>query len=355
MGPATGWLPFHQGLRDDRGRLVGLCPLYVRETVDAEFHWYQPIELAALKSDISLEPRAVSTIPLTPAAGTRLALAEGQPPEHRVLLALRLRQLAIDEGWFSVNVHFGGHEDMKALEQAGFLSRHTWQYHWRNHEYQGVDDFLMALHRKRRNTLRREMGAMEASGIALRMLEPDEVEPPLLRTMSSLYASTNERYLPGEEPLLNEAFFVLLGEHGMPGLRFVEARKEGQLLALALFVEQGDTLYGRYWGRCSSVPFLHFNAAYYKPIQHCIDRGLQRLEPGHGGEFKNRRGFDPALLACAHFFPNPAFHQAVDRWAAGERRWVGDKVREIQGQSQLLRFREAAEEAAEILGHPEAS
>ena len=81
-------------------------------------------------------------------------------------------------------------------------------------------------------------------------------------------------------------------------------------------------LFGRNWGASDYVPFLHFETCYYQGIEYCIDRKLQRFEPGTQGEHKVPRGFVPTLMSSAHFVADPRFAAAIRDFAAREARGV---------------------------------
>jgi predicted N-acyltransferase len=73
-------------------------------------------------------------------------------------------------------------------------------------------------------------------------------------------------------------------------LCFFLARRRGQIVAGTFTVRKGNVLYGRYWGAFEELRYLHFNVCYYASIEHCLRRGIERFEPGAGGEFKYWRG-----------------------------------------------------------------
>ena len=52
-------------------------------------------------------------------------------------------------------------------------------------------------------------------------------------------------------------------------------------------------------------PFLHFEVCFYHSIERCIRDGLSAFEPGHGGEQKLLRGFQPTSTYSAHYFRDP--------------------------------------------------
>ena len=57
-------------------------------------------------------------------------------------------------------------------------------------------------------------------------------------------------------------------------------------IAVAIFFVGDDALFGRYWGAGGNFHSLHFEACYYQGIEYCIEKKLQRFEPGTQGEHK---------------------------------------------------------------------
>ncbi|MDZ7748996.1 MAG: peptidogalycan biosysnthesis protein [Halofilum sp. (in: g-proteobacteria)] len=83
---------------------------------------------------------------------------------------------------------------------------------------------------------------------------------------------------------------------------------------------RGDaTLYGRYWGCDAEYHSLHFETCYYQGIEHAIDTGLARFEPGAQGEHKIARGFLPTWTRSAHWIAHPDFRRAIAEHLARER------------------------------------
>ena len=90
----------------------------------------------------------------------------------------------------------------------------------------------------------------------------------------------------------------MIGATMPENLLLVIAEYEGQPIASSLVVYQrdaktGGTLYGRYWGALEHVPCLHFETAYYQPLEFCIEAKLGAFEGGAQGEHKMARGFLP--------------------------------------------------------------
>jgi predicted N-acyltransferase len=69
------------------------------------------------------------------------------------------------------------------------------------------------------------------------------------------------------------------------------ASRGNQPIAASWCLQDGGTLYGRYWGALESVDCLHFELCYYSGIEYAITHGLQCFEGGAQGEHKLARGF----------------------------------------------------------------
>jgi uncharacterized protein len=313
VAPAAGWHPRHLTLW--RGpHLVAAAPAYLKDDSHGEFVFDFSWAAAAERVGVRYYPKLVLAVPFTPATGRRVLVAPGEdrPAREEALYAGAL-EYAQAQGLSGVHVHFPTAEEAGRLERCGFALRLGVQYHWRNAGYASPEDFLARFHAKRRNQLRRELRAPEAQGLSLRCLRGDglsSVDPALL---FRLYASTVDRYGLGPRSL-NEPFFRRMLEGFSHRVECVEARalSDGRLVAGAFNLAGPRVLYGRYWGNLEAPgahPFLHFNVCLYAPVREAIERGLERFEPGAGGEHKLTRGFEPQLTYSAHRL----FHAGLDR------------------------------------------
>ena len=103
----TGWLPQHLALRDDRGRLVGACPLYVKGHSQGEFVFDHGWAQAAARAGIAYYPKLLVATPFTPATGARF-LAHPDVDRDAVVrqLGTALRELCGVEAYSSVHDSF---------------------------------------------------------------------------------------------------------------------------------------------------------------------------------------------------------------------------------------------------------
>ena len=159
---------------------------------------------------------------------------------------------------------------------------------------------------------------MDAQGVTIRTYRGDEITPDLVDPMFAFYLETIHSRAWGRQYLNREAFELLMDRFA-DRLCLVVAEQEGIPIAGTFNVEKGDALYGRYWGATRMVKHLHFNVCYYAAIEHCIDHGLARFEPGAGGEYKQVRGFDASPTYSAHFVTDERLRHAVARFLESER------------------------------------
>jgi hypothetical protein len=129
------------------------------------------------------------------------------------------------------------------------------------------------------------------------------------------------------QPYLNRRFFSMLGEIMPERVLLIMCIREGRMIAGALNMIGGDTLYGRYWGAIEHHPFLHFETCYYQAIDYAIARGLQRVEAGAQGEHKLARGYLPQTTYSLHYIEHPGLRRAVAAFLQQERRAVKHEAR----------------------------
>jgi hypothetical protein len=316
--PGRGWHPRHLTLW--RGsRLVAAAPAYLKDDSNGEFVFDSAWATAAERAGLRYYPKLVLTVPFTPATGRRVLVAPGEDRRVREAeLYAAAQEYARAEGLSGVHVHFPTEAELPVLEAQGFAVRLGVQYQWRNVGYRTLEDFLARFHSKRRNQLRRELRAPAAAGIEVRTLRGDALAEVDADTVWRLYVSTVDKY-PWGQRFLTPAFFAHMLARFRHRCEWVEARREGRLVAGAFNLAGPRVLYGRYWGCFEEHPFLHFNVCLYHPVAEGIARGLERFEPGAGGEHKLTRGFEPQLTYSAHLLLHPGLDRAVRGFLAHER------------------------------------
>ncbi|MFO1423704.1 MAG: GNAT family N-acetyltransferase [Candidatus Competibacteraceae bacterium] len=329
VGESTGWLPWHVICRDERGRLLGATPLYLKFNSYGEFVFDWGWVEAYQRNRLLYYPKLVAAIPYTPATGPRLLLAPDQPaPEDT---ARAIVEYVLDEArrrrWSSIHWLFPPPTELERLQAQGFLPRLGCQFHWRNRGYRDFQDFLDTLTAKRRKNIHRERRRVREAGLELRVLTGRELSEDQWRGVHDFYRSTFQRL--GGIPTLTLPFFQEIAETLGDRLVLVLACARGREVAGAISFRGASTLYGRHWGCRADYDSLHFEACYYQGLEYCIHQGLQRFEPGAQGEHKIYRGFLPTLTHSAHWIAHPGFRQAIADFLARETLAVREYAQDL--------------------------
>jgi predicted N-acyltransferase len=327
--PATGWAPHHVVVRHG-GELIAAAPAYVKSHSQGEFVFDHGWADAAERAGIRYYPKLLVGVPFTPATGRRV-LTHPSADREPVLRAVgrAIGEICVANDISSAHVNFCREDEVRALGREGFLHRQGVQYHWLNRGYDSFEDYLAALKSKRRNQIRRERRDLTAAGVEIEILEGDAIADELFEPMFRIYLSTIQKLYWGQQ-YLNRELFELLKGPWRRNLVFVLARRAGEIVAGAIDVQKAGVLYGRYWGCFREIRNLHFEVCYYRGIEHCIERGLQRFEPGAGGDFKYLRGFEGVATHSMHFVAHEGFARAVDDYLRRERAHIDEAIAEMR-------------------------
>ncbi|MEN9411274.1 MAG: hypothetical protein RL216_3248 [Pseudomonadota bacterium] len=323
-GTGTGWQARPLVIRDD-SRALAVAPLYVKTHSQGEYifdhGWAQAYERAGGR----YYPKLQIAVPFTPATGRRLLHAPDAPHARDALIEAAIG-LAQGNQLSSLHITFcTGQEAETLAARHGLLHRVTQQFHWENRGYGTFDDFLNDLSSRKRKMIRKERETARASGLTIRTLTGDQIEPHHWDAFWTFYQDTGAR--KWGTPYLTRRFFTLAQETLRHDLLLVLAeRPDGTPVAGALNFIGRDTLYGRYWGCTEDHPCLHFELCYYQAIDWAIAHRLPRVEAGAQGEHKLARGYLPTPVHSLHFLTDPGLRDAVARYLQAERRAVDEEI-----------------------------
>ncbi|HTS51659.1 MAG TPA: GNAT family N-acetyltransferase, partial [Burkholderiales bacterium] len=262
--------------------------------------------------------------PFTPAAGPRL-LAPTRELRQRLLRAAL--ELAQELRASSLHLLFPPPQQACELESAGLMLRSGVQFHWLNHGYRDFDDFLSGMSHDKRKKIKQERRRVREADIQFVWLGGRDATPAHWDFFTRCYKSTYRQH--HSTPYLNRAFFQRLA-HTLPdNVVLIVASRNGEPLAAALNVHNGQTLWGRYWGSAQFIAGLHFETCYYQAIEFCIARGIRVFEGGAQGEHKLARGFLPVTTYSGHWLAHPQFARAVEEFLARETRGVAVYLDEL--------------------------
>jgi predicted N-acyltransferase len=327
-----GWQPQFIALYEDDGaggeRLAAALPLYVKGHSYGEYVFDWAWADAYARNGLDYYPKLLAAIPFTPVTGPRLLARDDA---GRAALVDVLRAVQEQSDFSSTHVLFPPEQQAQQLADAGFLLRSGVQFHWENADYASFDDFLATLEQKKRKNIRAERRKVREAGVLLRRVRGRDATDDDWRFFNRCYRHTYAEH--HSTPYLNLDFFRRIGAAMPDNLLLVLAERDGVPIAASLVVHDATTLYGRYWGALEHVACLHFETAYYQPLEFCIEQKIQVFEGGAQGEHKMARGFLPTRTWSAHWLKQPAFADAVGQFLERETGGIDDYIDELNDRS----------------------
>lgn len=324
----TGWGLQWLTLELD-GSLQAACALYLKAHSYGEYVFDWAWAEAYERNGLAYYPKLVGAVPFTPVPGSRLLAGSDAARDALLQVVLRLAQR---NELSSAHLLFISEADRAACARAGWLLRESVQFHWHNRSpepYADFDEFVRSLQREKRKKVAQEQRRVADAGVTYELVEGAAIDDSLWDFFYRCYTLTYRAH--HSTPYLTRAFFAemarTLGEHWL----MVVARRGGQRVAVSLIALDPlrRVAYGRYWGAVEPIPFLHFDACYYRPLAWCIAKGYRRFEGGAQGEHKMARGLLPVRTSSAHWLADPRFALAVADFLSREGAGVGAYVDEL--------------------------
>ena len=337
VGAGTGWDPRPITLSDDRG-LAAAAPAYIKTHSYGEFVFDFAWAQAYSRHGRRYYPKLLLAVPFTPATGPRLlvraGLDRGAVAKH---LLDAIQTHAASHHLSSVHALFLDEPGRRVCESSGWLLRRDCQFHWSNRGYPSFDAYLETFTADKRKKARRERRRVAEAGIRFETRFGGDLDERLLDTVYGFHRETFLRH--GNEPYLTREFFseirrtladalmVKVAMHAPAGPATASRQTP---VAAAIFFWSPGALYGRYWGSAAEYHSLHFETCYHQGIEFCIERGVQRFEPGTQGEHKVSRGFEPTLTWSAHYIADAAFREAIGDYLEREGDAIDDYAAEVR-------------------------
>ena len=316
----TGWQPCHLIQQDLAGKITAAAPLYLKGHSYGEFVFDWSWAQASHRLGAHYYPKLLCAIPFTPSSGPRLGARD---TASKRALAEKLALLSAPMNASSLHALFADIADADALKAEGLLERFDVQFHWNNSGYASFDDFLMRMNAQKRKKILRERRRIEETGLHFEVRPGNTLTEAEWAEIYTLYSNTYEER--GQAPYLTLEFFLDYGRLSDTPLRLILAYDQSVLVAVALTVQGGKTLYGRHWGAAERYHSLHFETCYYQGIELCIREGLSRYDAGTQGEHKLARGFDPVLTRSMHQISEPRLAKAVAHFLHRETMLVQER------------------------------
>ncbi|KAE9445027.1 hypothetical protein C3L33_23075, partial [Rhododendron williamsianum] len=201
------------------------------------------------------------------------------------------------------------------------------------------DEFLMDLKQNKRRSIRQDRKKISAQNLTMKRLRGDEITFLLIPldsaytfgarhwdTFYQFYRNTTDNKsvhvancLWGSAYLTRD-FFHDMGSKLGDNVLLVVAEEGDKLVAGALNLIGGDTLFGRLWGCLPGAyyPSLHFEACYYQAIEAAIELNLDTVEAGAQGEHKVQRGYMPVPTYSCHYIADEGFRKVIEDFLVRE-------------------------------------
>ncbi len=343
VGGDTGWWPLHllavqgpQGTAQTPlppgAQVLGAVPLYVKAHSMGEFIFDFAWADFSVRNGWPYYPKLVAAVPFSPVSGPRILV---HPLADAALVTQALvhaaKQLAGQTDAHSVHWLFTPAATAEKLSESGYIHRVESQAVWLNPGYGSFEAFLQTRRHAARKQIRRERKAIIDAGITVQVLRGPDMVDADWQAIRACYLATYRRY--GSAPYLNVPMFEWLRREMPEQVVVVLAWRNGERIAGTLNLQKGQHLYGRYWGALQEVPMLHFELAFYRLMELCIEQGWTRFEAGAGGDHKLRRGLEPTLVHSAHWLAQPALHAAVAAHVHEMTDVINDELDELRAAS----------------------
>lgn len=341
----SGWHTAIVSAKREDGSLVGALPFYAKVHSRGEFVYDWGWADAAMRAGIEYYPKGVIAVPMTPVTGDRLLTHPEVEDRKAARTALVAGAIEVAKAMRLSGLHFNfiTEDEVDFFRDLGLPIRTQLQYHWVNGRqegdglYEDFDDYLSQFRSKRRANFRRERRKLAEAGVTTRVLQGSDLTPTQMNRAFRYYVDTVRKFYWGNQ-YLTEDFFQAISHNLRDRVHLVVAERDGEEFAGAFNLFKGDRLYGRYWGCLREVDFTHFEVCMYRPIEWCIEHGVRVFEPGHGGEHKHERGFQPTKTHSAHWVADPAFAAAIHNFCDEEDRHTDRRMQMLHEESPLKEF-----------------
>ncbi len=327
----SGWQPQFLTLWQEQ-ELVAALPLYAKGHSYGEYVFDWAWADAYERNGLQYYPKLLSAIPFTPVTGSRLLARDG---EARAALIAAIRNVQENNSFSSTHILYPPVEQAEQLREAGFMLRSGVQFHWLNAGYRNFEEFLATLERKKRKNIRAERRKVQEAGIHFRHIPGHEASNEDWVFFKRCYDHTYAMHR--STPYLNLDFFQRIGASMPQHIRLIVAEKDGVPIASSLLIHDEQTVYGRYWGALQHIDCLHFETAYYQPLEFCIAANMTCFEGGAQGEHKMARGFLPQKTWSAHWLAHPVFSDAIEDFLKRESGGIDSYIDELNERNPFKR------------------
>ncbi|CAM8965274.1 unnamed protein product [Rhodiola kirilowii] len=319
----TGWTPQHIIAQDESQNILGVIPLYLKSHSYGEYVFDRSWADAYYSYGARYYPKLQCCVPFTPVTSPRILIRESSYKDQVFdILVTALKGLVEKLQVSSLHITFPSESEWIMLKSKGFMQRVGMQYHWKNRDYKNFDDFLMDMKQSKRKNIRQERKKISQQNLTMKRLRRDEIKAKHWDSFYKFYRNTTDN--KWGNAYLTREFFHIMGSKMGDQVMLVVAEDGDELVAGALNLIGGNTIYGRLWGCDPRVyyPSLHFEACYYQAIEAAIELKLNKVEAGAQGEHKIQRGYLPVMTYSSHYLLDKEFSRVIEDFLQREKTQV---------------------------------
>ncbi|CAL5398946.1 unnamed protein product [Camellia sinensis] len=376
----TGWIPQHIIAQDEHKNILGVAPLYLKSHSYGEYVFDHSWADAYYSYGARYYPKLQCCVPFTPVTGQRVLLRDTPYKDqvfdilvtamknltdkksewHRMKEKDFLQRIGMQYHWKNRNykemggpnfVHSPNTMYNSLFSTRGVVRPSPFKYGQIGVGYQtfSFDEFLMDMKQSKRKNIRQERkktfelseaktreracansvkpcdgGTISAQNLTMKRLRGYEIKARHWDIFYKFYRNTTDN--KWGSAYLTRDFFHDMGSKLGDNVLLVVAEEGDELVAGALNLIGGDTLFGRIWGCLPRVyyPSLHFEACYYQAIEAAIELNLDKVEAGAQGEHKIQRGYMPVTTYSCHYIVNEGFRKILEDFLVRETAQFGE-------------------------------
>nr|GMD83037.1 Monocarboxylate transporter 12 like [Ipomoea batatas] len=304
----TGWIPQHIIARDELKNVLGVIPLYLKSHSYGEYVFDHSWANAYHSYGLNYYPKLQCSIPFTPVTSPRILVRNtSYQGEVFDMLVSAMKDLAVKLKVSSLHITFNSPNEWEKLGEKGFFAEDWNAVPLEKPDLNVFDEFLMDMKQSKRKNIRQERKKISSQNLTMKRLRGYEIKAKHWDTFYQFYRNTTDN--KWGSAYLTRDFFHHMGSKMGDQVLLIVAEDGDEIVAGALNLIGGDTLYGRLWGCLPEAyyPNLHFEACYYQAIEAAIELNLQTVEAGAQGEHKIQRGYLPVTTYSSHYLVDEVF------------------------------------------------
>jgi predicted N-acyltransferase len=310
----TGWTPFHYIEKNNKNKIIAVCPLYIKSHSFGEYIFDHAWADAYHRHGLNYYPKLQSAIPFTPVTGERIIVSDALKDKlsKKVEIINRIIEKTKKINVSSLHFNFLPQPNNIKQQNPELLVRQGIQFHWKNNNYKSFDDFLKTLSSRKRKVIKKERLCIDSNNLKIKLLIGDKITPEHWDFFYQCYLNTTGR--KWGSAYLTKDFFLELSKTLADKILLIIALKEEKMVASAINFLSSTHLYGRLWGTMYDIPYLHFELCYYQAIEYAIANNIKIVEAGAQGEHKLQRGYMPEKIWSLHWIKDQQFSKAINKY-----------------------------------------